>query len=296
MDRLGDSLRRAQTLQDAGAYMALRSLAQEMLDLAEERGEAAAAARACTFLGVARMRLGEAQEASIALEAAVTRFTAIGDDIEAARAKMNLGALALDVLLDVDLAERWYDEALPVVERSHHEQLLGIALANIAEIHRLKGRLTEALDAGTRALDIFERLGESWRHALMLVTNAHVYSLLDDFPHATALMQRARMAIVDSKNPLSMLLYIEVYAVIMAEHRDEVRAVRLFGFAERYRRRHGIPTQQGLLPWIEPALQKLRTSLGNERFEHLCAEGAAMSDDEAHALVNELAFGVAAKQ
>ena len=279
----------AQDAQDRGAYESLRTIALEAASVATAAGDDLALGLARNFLGVAEMRSGLASRAEAAFDEALAIFVRLGARAEAARVKMNQGALAFDARLDITSARRIYEEVIPELEQLGREPSLAVALANASEICRAIGDYSQALGRSARAIELFERNGHPWRAALARVTNAHVHSLVRRYDESIARLEEAYSAICESGNPASLALYFEVYALVAAACEQFAPAAELFGFVDALRHREDIRPNLSLMPWIATAQQRVRTALTMDGYDVAYYIGAHASLDAMRDRVERLA-------
>lgn len=275
-----EMLVQAQRFQDDGDYYSLRRTAEWIIVEAERVDDKDSLGRALMFLGVAEMRTGDPERARDLLTQAATLFEECGNPVELARAKMNLGTLAFDVRGDIAEAKRLYQEVLPLVEETHDELCHGIALANIAEICRYEGKYDDALAFARNALEKFSSCDSAWRHALTLVTLAHVHALRGEIDEAVRRMEEAREVTFASSNPTSMAIYCEVYGFIALAHGDIDAAALVLHFVSKYREHYDLVEDRSLAPWrrlAEAEIARVRTP---EERESLRARASHLGLDE----------------
>ena len=280
-----EMLVQAQRFQDDGDYYSLRRTAEWVIVEAERVGDDVSLGRALMFLGVAEARTGDADQARMLLSRAASIFEKQGQLVELARAKMNLGTLAFDVRGDAEEARRLYFEVLPLVREVNDELRYGIALANIAEICRHEGQLDEALTFARDALEKFSSCDATWRHALTLVTLAHVFALRGELQAAVTQMEAAREIIFASSNPTSIALYTEVYGFIALAHGDIDVAAIVLRFASTYRAHYDLVEDRGLALWRSAAEKAMAAARSQSERDSLKAKAEELDLDGIRALL-----------
>jgi tetratricopeptide (TPR) repeat protein len=109
------------------------------------------------YLGEAYWRAGEYEKGRAVLEQLLLIIEPYGMRASAARAHRILGEIAAKT--DLARAASYFDRSIAVLLEIKAEPELALAYAGYGRLHQQLGRIAEARDYLTRALEIFERLG-----------------------------------------------------------------------------------------------------------------------------------------
>jgi putative nucleotidyltransferase with HDIG domain len=110
-------------------------------------------------LGILANIQGDVDEALAWYGRSLEEYRAADDDLGCAMAYNNLGMASVDREL-YDEADRYFGESRAIAERVGDLHLLGLVLANRAEVQAARQRFDEALRGAEEALRLFEAIGE----------------------------------------------------------------------------------------------------------------------------------------
>jgi tetratricopeptide (TPR) repeat protein len=166
-------------------------------------------ASAFTALALPDIRSGEHESAIEHLEAALRRYTHVGDDRGRAHALSNLGYL-YETRDEPDRAERCLAEAVEVFERLGHLQGLAHTVENLAGVRELLGDVDGAADAHQRAHELAVELGDVSAQAYAVNGLANVLRLRGRAEQALRLHEQARVLADQVNDPgLRAQLYFD---------------------------------------------------------------------------------------
>lgn len=262
-------------------YSGLERIGRELVDIAH--GDDAARARGLTFIGNAKLQMGDGDAAEAHYFKALDLYRKNGDEAFEAQILMNLGIVAVEINLDVAEGRRLFDIALPIMRRNGDRVKLALALGNVAEIARLEGNFSGSLACAAESLELYEAIGDKERAAWQRINIAHVRSLVREYPAAIMLLRDAFAALEERKNPNWLATYFDVWFLLAVELRSYERAARIAGFNDRFRMQHNVPRLSGRLPWFVPSMDRLRKHFDESRLTGLRTEGAHFSLSEANA-------------
>jgi tetratricopeptide (TPR) repeat protein len=270
-------------------FLSLERIGREMIAHGEASEDREARAWGNYHTGIACNVLNRGAEAERATRAALELFDEIGDELAAARVKLNLAAIEIDNNVDAAEARRLYEEGAPVIRASGDSARLAIALGNLGEICRLEGDYRGALQNGAESLELFRALHDVERMTWLLVDLAHYHSLLRDEPASLARMREAYDLIREHRNPRWIAWYFDTWVILAAKLDRWEEVAQLLAFTDRYRDEQNQPRLQSMLPWFSAPRERLGRELAHERLEELFDEGEALTLERAQALAETLA-------
>jgi DNA-binding NtrC family response regulator/tetratricopeptide (TPR) repeat protein len=136
------------------------------------------------------LHVGRVQEARDLYERVAESARSLGLFEDEARARYNLGVLALDEGA-LALAERAFTSSLALSREGNDPLGVGLALTNLAVLHADRHRLGAALAAAEEAIAAFEELGEPERLATALAARAALLLSAGDTSSARRAVERA---------------------------------------------------------------------------------------------------------
>jgi tetratricopeptide (TPR) repeat protein len=220
---------------------------------------------------------------------ALDLFNLLGKEGDAALVAASLGAIALDVHLDVGEARRLYDQAIPVIRKSGDKRRLAICLGNLGEIARLEGHATQALEHAAEAIELFRDLGEPAQLAWQLTNIGHYHALRRDYAAAAENLRSAYGELSKQPTPRWIAWYFDVWFILAAEFERWDVAASLLGFTDRYRDEHDAPRMQGMFPWFTLPVERLaKRSREDSTLYDVRAEGEHLTLSQAQALTETL--------
>lgn len=280
---------KARKAHNAADYGAVRRLASELFEFAEERGDHIGMARGHNLLGNAFLHAtADGENAERYYRSALEHYRIAADRRGQAIVTLNLGSVALDIHLDLQEARRYYEETLPVFRELDDRELIGFAVSNLAEISRLEGDYGKAYELGCESLEIFRRLGDDTRVGWQLVNLAHYHLLRGEHLEAVDMLHQSFDYLKREPNPDQISNYFETWFYLAVEVQAHAEAARLLGFLEEYRERHHVPRLALLMPWFTPRLEKLQRRIPYDEFIALRKEGEGLTLAQADALTRKV--------
>jgi ATP/maltotriose-dependent transcriptional regulator MalT len=147
--------------------------------------------------GVAHTFLGRYEEAEAHHKQALKRFQALGNLVDAAYSKSDLGLIA-DRQARFGLAEEYHREALRTFRKHGRTDHLPMALNNLASVLVESGRQTEALDLLLEARTIVEHTGDLYWRAYVNQSLGETYRALGRLDAAAEAFQASAAAAWDA--------------------------------------------------------------------------------------------------
>ena len=160
-----------------------------------------------------------------------------------------------------------------------------MTLVHLAQVERLRGDDGAAQASAEQALAVAERIGHRGLVARARHQLARVAAVRGDWAAAEQLAHEALADQAERGDHLVIPEYLDTLADIAAGLHSHQEAARLLGAAG------GVRTELGLARWqteqerAEALMQRLREALGDDALPIACAEGEALSLDEAVAYV-----------
>ena len=181
---------------------------------------------------------------------------------------------------DRSRAETLYREAIETGRDSGDERVIGYALNCYGYLlSEDAGRAAEAIDALDEALELLNRIGDQWGAACTAGSLGVLRLYGGDMADAAGLFREelTKAQGFESLDPIVEAL--QGLAVVAARNDDPSRATRLFGHADRIVRETGV----GHSTTLETSSERdaAQAALGDDTYEALSAEGAALTLAEA---------------
>lgn len=163
----------------AGRYqdsLALHGLARQVAD-------PPLAGRALYYLSIARITLGEYDEARRGLAEAREIFAAAGDRVSEGASLTSIAGVHWRTGRYEDAIEA-FDQALVLMRETGDPSMAGHALSSIGMVNYLLGRYDEALEVSAEALEVARGMGDTVAVAHTLTMIGGVYERLGDYDRA----------------------------------------------------------------------------------------------------------------
>ena len=214
------------------------------------------------------------------------------------------------------------EEALPLARASGSDREMISAVTNVADALSGLGRLDEAIEGFSEAVDIARRLGEPMRIAMALVNRGDMATIAGRYEDAITYLREAydyateqgvpgasAVALIDLANASFMLgrdedaeqfardgahgfdvsdseaIALLVLAGVAQRRGETARAARYVGASDGLRERSGYEFEPAERAVLEVVLREMDAALGDPLVRAARAEGAALDDDAARALV-----------
>jgi predicted ATPase/DNA-binding SARP family transcriptional activator len=174
-----------------GDFMTARHRHLEALEIAREIGDSALAARALVNLGAVADEQGLPEQAAEYLEEALRVSRAIGDQRAIAVALANLGQVAIS-LAEYARAADLLNESVLAFRALGDPRSEAAILANLGLMSLMTGDAAVARHCHQEALRVFRELGDGPAEAAELLNLGHATQLLGDWVEAEMLYGQAR--------------------------------------------------------------------------------------------------------
>ncbi len=257
---------------------------EESLALFREVGDESGVARALMSLGNTHRRLGAYDEAERLFQESLGIYRRLGDPANEGGALLNLADLH-SARGDLDHARASLDQAVALARRMSNPVMLGYALGYVGSLAYQEGRLEDAERHLTESLEAFRSVGGGEiSQAWMIGGIGSVTRERGELAVARERFAEA-LAIFRERDYRPGLAYVLLgFASLATLEGDSEAAARLLGAGEAIAREAYIAPTPSELAAREIA-GKARETLGDEAFERLRGEGAALPLAEALALL-----------
>lgn len=185
---------------------------------------------------------------------------------------------------DLPASRRLLEEARPIAHGSGDRQQLFNIITNLGIVTDQEGDYAAACAYFEESLGIARSLGNRWIAAYALANIASVRLKLRQFAEAYRSCQQSLTLLWGDVAVGSLAECLLMTAQIAAWTDQPASAVRLFGAGERLRERLNVPLTPSQRADLAPALERCRTTLGEETYLRLLAEGRAMPRQESREL------------
>jgi non-specific serine/threonine protein kinase len=257
-----------------GRQWLARVLARSSGTVSQARGNALVRA------SILAWRQGDHAEATTLTEEALTVFAEVRDTFGLGLAHMQQGLI--DIREDnFAAATARFEEALTLARQSGQKALIALVLAQLAAVARYEGNFDRAWALCEESTTLFRELRTKGQIAYVVRLAGHVARGRADLPRAVDLYKESLRLYHEVGNKWVASECLEGLAMVAALLQDHDRAARLFAKADAVRDTLGLP----LAPPERHAHAKhrdiVRAALGDGAFVAACAEGRAMTLDEA---------------
>ena len=281
----GEALRTAATLAQFHDMAAARQLGEQAVEFARRQREVQLLSDSLMVLGSTYYLAGEPERGFPLAEEAVQRARQLGDDVL-------LGGSLMVYLLFADRigparSEELLAEAIACTERSG-DRFAACLLHNNAGSHALRaGDIAAARSHLGQAALAMQEIGLTSH--FVPVNLAWVLRQEGDQPGARSRFEEG-LQLSRRNGDRSGLAYASLgLACLTADAGDWYRAGQLHGIAQQFLSRTGESWQEPEAGYRHDSVNKLRSALGEEQFEHAYTDGNALSLDQAL----DLALGTA---
>jgi predicted ATPase len=253
----------------------------------DDRSSSPVRARALRGLAALTSALGDDARTRTLLDEALELYRQVGDDDGVAKCLNNLGGLAWTSEGDLERATMLFEESVVLAKRLAAERRAGpgvaVQLGNLAQLAEVRGdfvqgrRLAEESLAAARVEENDISGAEALETLAWLALFEHRYDAAAEYADEAL---RIVLGIGALGNADSMLIAV----VLHASRRNPLDAARLVGATQGQDQRLDLPPL-GEDKVYSPRFAALEQEIGRERYDTLCAEGAALSTDDVLELV-----------
>jgi tetratricopeptide (TPR) repeat protein len=235
-------------------------------------------------LGVLLDEQGEPEAARPLFERSLAIWRDIGDrDREAG--ELNSLGITHHHLGHLDTARVLLEQSAAVAREIDNPSRVAAALTNLGQTEADAGDLQRAEQVLQEALSVDRKLGDTLGVALDQQSLVIVRLRAGQLRQASEMLSATFEYVVSSGNIETLASSIELSAAIAAELGRGTRAARLAGAAEALRRKAGIPMPQPEAAFLERYLAPARATFARDAWDAELAVGAALSQQEAVALL-----------
>jgi tetratricopeptide (TPR) repeat protein len=226
------------------------------------------------------LRQGALAEAQGLLDESLSLYRRFGDRMGLARVLDNLG-LVCSQQGDHDRARAYYQESLALAREGGDQRGASMCLNNLAEMARERGDVGTARPLYEEALSA-ARIGEDPGNVALCLQNLAILLLQNGHHNEAREPNLEALRIVRDIGLRALGVgVIEVAAGIAVESGDLASGVRLGGASESLFRSIGIVRDSLNQRMHAKVVALVRPKLGDQAFDQLAAEGAALSYEAA---------------
>ena len=146
------------------------------------------------------------------------------------------------------------------------------------------GKLSEAEEHNSEALDLARQVGDTWLASAVLINIADVAYCRGHYSHAAAYLREVLDTTMDMRDRHLSIYAVEAVAEIKLRTDQHRRAVHLLAAATRWRTEHAQPLEDHAQQRLDQAVHQARAAVGAFTFAILWAEGQGLDLDDAVAL------------
>ncbi len=257
-----------------GDYDRADELCGVALDLSRSLGEQGCEAEALTGLALVRRTRGDYRAAETLFQEALAVYEDLGDEPGTARALYRYG-ISLMLESDAERARPLFERALEPFRRLGDSTGIALGLQGLA-FSRPAGAALEAQAQIEESLDILRSLGDRRNVAKALAVAAAIDAELGNAETAAAEVAEALTLFVEFGDRWFWGWSLELGADLAASAADDERAARLFGAAGAVWAAIGAPLPDEIRDRHDRVLAEVRNRLGDDRYEAVSSEGAAL--------------------
>ena len=211
----------------------------------------------------------------------------LSDPVGIARTLNNLGNVAWQQG-ELASAQALYEESLTIARDQKDRWGIGHSLTNLAGITFAQGNFASARARYEECLAIWRDLEDKGRIAITLHSLGYVVHEEGDYHTAGKLYQEALAIWRDLRDQAGIANSLEELAAVVAALDRSLRAVRLWGAAERLREDVGSPLSPNLRSHYGPCVTAARAALRDDAaFDGAWQEGRALTLKQAIGLALE---------
>ncbi len=257
--------------------------AQQALALARDLGDNTEAARALIGLGAVWLQQGDVDRASSAIEEAAALAQVTTNRHLQVRALCNLGNVRAAQQRD-DEAISLYEDGAAIAESSGDKRGLMMTLISLGEVTAFNRRLDEARNALQRVIQLAHELSDGFYQAAALINLGIVEVLEGEKDHAITHFQQALTEAGNYNSTYLVLGCLDGMAAAIIDD-DVVKAARLFAASDSLGADAGIPRSAGEQTLYQPFIDAIPQHIATEQRE-ICR--GPLSLDDAVALAESM--------
>jgi predicted ATPase/DNA-binding winged helix-turn-helix (wHTH) protein len=263
-----------------GDFRAAERFLSQTLALYETLGDRWGIAAALNAFGVAARDRGDNLAAQRNFERSLACWRTLPDHLATARCLHNL-ANALKLSGDYRQAQEALREATGIFEELGDSNGAAWSMNQQGDIARDQGDLPRARDLYQRALASFREAGDRWGAARSLADLGYIYCEEKDHEAAHQAYCDALQVFAELGHKRGVARALEGTACLAASRGEARRALKLAAAAAHLRRVISVPLPRAEQVKLDQSLSSAWESLTEEEGEAACAEGSAMSVENA---------------
>lgn len=273
-----------------GDYNAARAIYEESLNISREVGDKPGVAATLGNLGLVAWKQGDNTSARTLQEEGLAIRRVIGDKRGVVRGLTSLGNVAL-TQGDYTSARGFYEEGLALWREIGDKQGIGMVLSTLGVVAWFQGDFASALTLQEESLAISREIGDKRGIAVSLSTLGNVAFAQGEYSSAHSLYMESlilRQEIGDKHGIAACLAGLAGVVAAAGESLQDrgrqaqaMRAAKLLGAVETLLESLGAVMDGDDRQVYAQAVTLARSQLGEEEFGRSCAEGRAMSLEQA---------------
>jgi tetratricopeptide (TPR) repeat protein len=272
------------TLMNLQEFDDAQALNQEILMLGEELQDDWAAGHALCQLAHLAWQRGDVASARQHFLGSFERFQADGRGVMRGPVLMNLGTICFHQG-DYAAANAYLRQSLLILEQLDDKVRSGSTLTRLGHLAMAQGNDREAEELLAKALLLIGETGHLHNRIIPLNALGLLAQRQGDYARAHVLHQEALTLSIEMESPTYTDFTLEAFAYLSARQGQAEAAARLFGATEVYSTRPVLRFDPTWRLEHDQCVALARAQMGEATFAAAWAAGAAMTLDEAVALV-----------
>jgi non-specific serine/threonine protein kinase len=262
-----------------GHFTEGRSWLETMLSRAPD-APAAVRAKALAGAGFLASRLGDYDGSITLCTDSLSLFRQLGDLSGISQALFFLGVAAV-AQRSYERAKTFFMESLTLSREAGNKRRMAIALNSIGEVARCQGDFDAARASYQESLALKREVGDTYGSALTLGNLGYVALHQRDYDAATALFTEALSIGRPLMSKVGIAVHLAGFGGVAAARGEYERGARLLAAADNLLSLLGASLEPSDRDEYERSVAAVRSGLGATTFAAACAQGKAMTLDEA---------------
>jgi predicted ATPase len=248
----------------------------------------------CIVIGVAgAMALvqGDHRSSIAYMKQCIAMARELGDYARLAFGLHTLGLAALNEP-DLETAQSSFEEAMPIFQAAGDKLMVSGLRTHLGTVALIKGDLDAAEASMSQALVLAREVGDNVSTYFALYNLAQVALSREDFAAAGPLLAEGLALAGAVQDQTNLAYYLEGWAIVLGDRGEAERSARLIGASLHLREEAAVATYNYLTPsrpLYERTVAKVRSELGEARFDEAQLVGRAMTLRQAVAYALEAA-------
>lgn len=285
--QLGDSYLTARVLNTFGIVLwkqkefdAARSHCEQALAQFRESGRKIDIADSLQALGRIATNQYDLESAQSYLEECLKILQELGNQVEFNAALSDLGLLAY-LRNDLRAARSYHERSLKLFREAGSVAGIEMSLNRLGDVARCESDYDEAERYYTESLKIYRETDDRDEIPSLLHNLGYVAKHFGDYPRAMALFRKGLAMHIETENQAGIAECLAGVAAVYAAQGQAQRAARLFGAAERLRKRSGAVLWPANRIEYDRSLAGLREFMSEAALAEAWSEGGALSTEQA---------------